>query len=273
MILPTLSAEGNAMAEQKLLSSHYSNVFADHYDSWFGTSSETADTVELLAQLAGSGPVLELGIGTGRIALPLQARGVEVIGIDGSEAMVAQLRSKPGGQHIPVTIGDFSQVPVEGSFSLIYLAAGTFFELPSQQAQLDCFTNATRRLAPDGLFVFDANLPETLFATQSTNGQALATDGDQLIVRYRQLDPAAQRYTSHYVIIDDGATRHLKVAFRYAAPGELDLMAHLAGLRLKERLGGWSGTQFTRSSAYHVSVYEADAAKPSGVQARSVSMR
>jgi hypothetical protein len=111
-------------------------------------------------------------------------------------------------------------------------------------------------LTPDGLFVFDANLPETLFATQSANGQVLPTAADRLVVRYRQLDPAAQRYTSHYVIIGDGSTRHLKVSFRYAAPGELDLMAHLAGLRLKERLGGWSGARFTRSSAYHVSVYE-----------------
>lgn len=244
------------MTQQEPTSSHYSNVFADHYDTWFGMSSETADTVELLARLAGSGPVLELGIGTGRIALPLRARGVDMTGIDASEAMVAQLRNKPGGQHIPVTIGDFSHVPVEGSFSLIYLAAGTFFELPSQETQLQCFTNAADKLAPNGLFVFDANLPETLFATQSANGQLLATDGDQLIVRYRQLDPTAQRYTSHYVIIDDGTTRHLKVSFRYAGPGELDLMAHLAGLRLKERLGTWSGAPFTRSSAYHVSVYE-----------------
>lgn len=244
------------MAEQRLADSHYSNVFADHYDTWFGKSSESADTVELLARLAGAGPVLELGIGTGRIALPLHARGIDVVGVDGSKAMVAQLRSKPGGQHIPVTIGDFSQVPVEGNFSLIYLAAGTLFELPSQQAQLDCFTNAARRLTPSGLFVFDANLPETLLAAQSANGQVLTTDGDQLIVRYRQLDPSAQCYTSHYVIVDDGATRHLRVSFRYAAPGELDLMAHLAGLRLKKRLGSWSGAQFTRSSTYQVSIYE-----------------
>src|SRR4051812_13917650 len=116
VVLLTPSAERNAMAEQGISSSHYSSVFADHYDDWFGASGETADTVELLARLAGSGPVLELGIGTGRIALPLQARGLDLVGIDGSEAMVAQLRSKPGGQHIPVTIGDFSQVPVEGSF-------------------------------------------------------------------------------------------------------------------------------------------------------------
>ena len=244
------------MAEQRLAGSHYSNVFADHYDTWFGTSSETADTIEFLAGLAGSKPVLELGIGTGRIALPLHARGIDVVGVDGSEAMVAQLRSKPSGQHIPVTIGDFSQVPVEGSFSLIFLAAGTFFELPSQQAQLNCFTNAARRLAPSGLFVFDANLPETLFAAQSANGQVLTTDGDQLIVRYRQLDPPTQRYTSHYLIVDGAATRHLRVSFRYAGPGELDLMAHLAGLRLKKRLGSWSGARFTRSSAYHVSIYE-----------------
>ena len=237
-------------------SHNYSTAFAEHYDTWFGTLGETADTVELLATLAGPGPVLELGIGTGRVALPLHARGVNVCGIDASEAMVAQLRAKPAGKQIAVTIGDFSQVPVTGNFSLIYLAAGTFFELPSQEDQLRCFSNVARRLAPGGVFVFDANLPEVLVATQSANGQVLATKGDELIVRYRQLDPAAQRYVSHYVVVNDGCTRHMRVSFRYAGPGELDLMAHLAGLRLRERLGSWSGTQFTRSSLYHVSVYE-----------------
>jgi SAM-dependent methyltransferase len=235
--------------------SDYSNAFAEHYDSWFGALADTGDTVELLATLAGLGPVLELGIGTGRVALPLHARGVEVSGVEASAAMVAQLRARPGGERIMVTIGDFSQVPVEGSFSLIYLAAGTFFELPSQEDQLRCFATVAPRLAPGGLFVFDANLPEVLFAT-SANGQVLTTPGDELVVRYRQLDPAAQRYVSHYVIVSDGCTRHMKVSFRYAAPGELDLMAHIAGLRLRERLGSWSGARFTRSSAYHVSVYE-----------------
>jgi SAM-dependent methyltransferase len=234
----------------------YSTAFAEHYDTWFGALAETDDTVELLVKLAGLGPALELGIGTGRVALPLHARGVEVSGIDASEAMVAQLRARPGAERITVTIGDFSQVPVEGSFSLIYLAAGTFFELPSQDDQLRCFANVARRLAPGGLFVLDANLPEALFATQSANGQVLTTTGEELVVRYRQLDPAAQRYVSHYVVVSDGCTRHMKVSFRYAAPGELDLMAHIAGLRLRERLGSWSGARFTRSSVYHVSVYE-----------------
>jgi SAM-dependent methyltransferase len=234
----------------------YRTAFAEHYDTWFGALGDTADTVELLTTLAGPGPVLELGIGTGRVALPLQARGVRVSGVDASEAMVAQLRAKPGGERITVTIGDFSQVPVQGRFSLIYLAAGTFFELPSQDDQLRCFANVARRLAPGGLFVCDANLPEALFATQSANGQVLATGGEELVVRYRQLDPAAQRYVSHYLVVSDGCTRHMTVSFRYAAPGELDLMAHLAGLRLRERLGSWSGARFTRSSVYHVSVYE-----------------
>lgn len=234
----------------------YGTAFAEHYDTWFGALADTDDTVEFLAELAGSGPVLELGIGTGRVALPLRARGIPVSGIDASAEMVAQLRARPGGERIPVTIGDFSRVPVEDTFSLIYLAAGTFFELPTQDDQLRCFAAVARRLAPGGLFVFDANLPEALFATQSTNGQVLTTTGDELVVRYRRLDPAAQRYVSHYVIVSDGSTRHMKVSFRYAAPGELDLMAQLAGLRLRERRGSWSGAQLTRSSVYHVSVYE-----------------
>ncbi|MGW0395569.1 class I SAM-dependent DNA methyltransferase [Streptomyces sp. NPDC003042] len=232
----------------------YATEFADDYDRWFGKRRTTGTTVDAVAALAGAGPVLELGIGTGRIALPLRERGIEVHGVDGSEAMVGRLRAKPGGARIPVTIGDFADVPVTGAFTLVFLAGGTFFELPDQASQARCFANVAAHLAPGGLFVFDSHVPEALAAA---TGPDIVTEGDDhLVLCYRRLDPSAQRYHSHYVIHEDGATRHLRVAFRYAGCGELDLMADRAGLRLKERWGDWSGAPFTRDSAYHVSVYE-----------------
>ncbi|HET6856584.1 MAG TPA: class I SAM-dependent methyltransferase [Streptomyces sp.] len=232
----------------------YATEFAEDYDRWFGKPGITGATVEALAALAGEGPVLELGIGTGRVALPLLRRGIEVHGVDGSEAMVARLRAKPGGADIPVTIGDFADVPVVADYPLVFLAGGTFFELPDQASQLRCFANAAQRLAPGGVLVFDSHVPEALAA--ATGPEVVAEGDDHLVLCYRRLDPAAQRYHSHYVIHEDGRTRHLRVAFRYAGCGELDLMADRAGLRLKERWGSWAGAPFTRDSAYHVSVYE-----------------
>ncbi|MFJ3217530.1 class I SAM-dependent DNA methyltransferase [Kitasatospora sp. NPDC086801] len=232
----------------------YATEFADTYDRWFAKPGVSPATVNALAALAGAGPVLELGIGTGRLALPLKARGIDVHGIDGSEAMVRRLQAKPGGADIPVTIGDFAEVPVTGSFTLVYLGGGTFFELPDQAAQARCFANAAAHLAPGGLLVLDAHVPEALAA--ATGPEVVAEGDDHLALCYRRLDPSTQRYRSHYVIHEDGRTRHLHVAFRYAGHGELDLMADQAGLRLKERWGTWAGAPFTRDSAYHVSVYE-----------------
>ncbi|MGW3563022.1 hypothetical protein ACWDSL_03805 [Streptomyces sp. NPDC000941] len=139
--------------------------------------------------------------------------------------MAAELRSRPGGEHIRLTIGDFTEVPVDGSYSLIYLAGGTFFEIPSQEAQLRCFEAAARHLTPGGVFVFDALLPETLSASQSAAGRVLPTSDGSLVVRHRQVDRAAQRYESHYLIADGQELNHLHVRFRYAGFGELDLMA------------------------------------------------
>ena len=235
--------------------SGYASRFAEDYDTWFGLNPHTADTVNLLAQLAGAEPVLELGIGTGRVALPLRARGIDVHGIDSSPEMVARLRSKPGGEHIPVTIGDFSEIPAEGCFSVIYLAAGSFFELPGQDDQLRCFRNAATRLAPGGVFVFDALLPEAICAPES-GGKVVPADGERLVLRYRNADRATQRYDSHYVIVDAAGTRHLRVRFRYAGHGELDLMAQIAGLRLRERWGSWATAPLGPASTFHVSVYE-----------------
>ncbi|MFJ1646468.1 class I SAM-dependent DNA methyltransferase [Streptomyces sp. NPDC088258] len=235
----------------------YATEFADEYDRWFGKPRTTGATVEALVSLAalsGGGRVLELGVGTGRIALPLRERGLSVHGVDGSEDMVRQLRAKPSGADLPVVIGDFADVPVSGSFSLVYLAGGTFGELPDQESQSRCFDRVARHLEPGGLFVLDAHVPEALAAA---TGPDIVSEGDgHLVLCYRRLDPSVQRYRSHYVIHEDGRTRHLRVDFRYTGPGELDLMARQAGLRLKERWADWSGAPFTRDSAAQVSVYE-----------------
>lgn len=237
----------------------YSGETAAVYDAWFGGYLGSATLVDRLVELAadgGPGPVLELGIGTGRVALALAERGVEVHGVDGSEAMVAQLRAKPGGADIPVTMGDFSEVPVEGPYALIFVAAGTFFELPSQEAQVRCFANVARRLRPGGLFAFDSLVPDASRGAGGQDMRLISSTDDRLIVRFRTFDFAAQRYTSSYLVVEDGRSRHMRVHFRYAWPSELDLMARMAGLRLKERVGGWAGEPFTGTSTSHVSVYE-----------------
>ncbi|MFF7249711.1 class I SAM-dependent DNA methyltransferase [Embleya sp. NPDC008237] len=236
----------------------YADTHAADYDRWFGKPGITGATVQALADLAGSGPVLELGIGTGRIALPLAERGLRVHGIDASEAMIRHLRGKPGGAEITVTTGDFVHVAAPGPFSLIYLAGGTFFELPDSRAQQRCLAAARDRLQqPHGVFVFDAHLPEALaVAAASGIPEVVAGTDEHLILCHRRIDPSTQTYHSHYLIHEADRTRHLRVSFHYASPGELDLLAHRAGLRLKQRLGSWAGAPFTRDSTYHVSVYE-----------------
>lgn len=235
----------------------YADEAADVYDAWFGGYLGAAPVVDRLAQLAaGGGPALELGIGTGRVALPLAERGVEVHGVDASEAMVRQLRAKPGGDRIPVTMGDFSEVPAEGPFGLIFVVAGSFFELASQEAQVRCFENAARRLRPGGVFAFDGLVPDAGRSAGDQDMRLIPSSDERLIVRFRKFDLVAQTYTSNYLVVEDGAARHLKVRFRYAWPSELDLMARLAGLRLRERSSSWLGEPFTGTSPSHVSIYE-----------------
>lgn len=238
------------------------DVVAASYDDWFGGWLDTADAGARLAELAGGGPALELGIGTGRVALPLAARGVEVHGIDGSAAMVARLRSRPGGDRIPVTIGDFSELSVEGTFPLVFVVAGTFFELLTQEAQLRCFQRVARHLAPGGVFLLDALVPDTALLSGGSPVRVIPSQPGRLVLRFRELERARQRYVSHYVVVADGGARFWSVPFRYASPSELDLMARLAGLRLRERTGGWRGQPFDGTSVHHVSVYEL--AEPEG---------
>lgn len=213
-----------------------------------------AATVDLLVELARDGRALEFGVGTGRIALPLAARGVSVHGIDLSQTMVDQLRGKPGSDRIEVTIGDFSTTRVGGSFSLVYLVFNTIMNLPTQDEQVACFRNAAAHLAPGGRFVIEVGVPglrrlppgqSTLLWAQGPTGWA-----------YDVYDTASQSLVGHYLDIVDGRGSYHTTPFRYVWPAELDLMATLAGLHLQSRWAGWHGETFTHDSELHVSVWE-----------------
>ena len=214
--------------------------------------------VEVLAGLAGDGSALELGIGTGRIALPLAARGIPVHGIDMSRAMVDRLRAKPGGDAIDVTIGDFATARVEKSFSVAYLVFNTIMNLTTQDAQVDCFRNVAAHLAPGGCFVVEVMVPEL---RKLPPGQsAVPFHISESRWAFDTYDVATQAMSSNYVTLTDGRAEHWSIPFRYVWPAELDLMARLAGLRLRDRWEGWTREPFTGESGKHVSVWE----KPAG---------
>jgi SAM-dependent methyltransferase len=235
----------------------YGDRIADVYDAMTASLPDPADCADRLAELAGPGPALELGIGTGRVALPLAARGVEVHGIDASAAMVEQLRAKPGGKAIPVTLGDFTDVPVEGTYPLVYVVFNTFFSLLTQDDQVRCFAAVARRLAPGGAFVLELFVPDPTLhpGGQSVRTRHLGVDGARLDLALH--DPVAQRVDFHNVLLASDGIRVLPGAVRYAWPAELDLMARLAGLELRERWGGWRREPYTGStSGLYVAVYE-----------------
>ncbi len=212
--------------------------------------------VALLEQLAGGGAALELAIGTGRIALPLAARGIHVHGVDISPAMVARLRRKPGGDQIPVTMGDFADVPVPGSFRLIYVVFNTLFNLLTQEAQVRCFENVAAHLTDDGSFVVEAFVPAFLTRLrddQYVDAEAISVDEVRLDVGRH--DPVTQRLYESHVSLTAHGVRLNPIVTRYAWPSELDLMARLAGLRLRGRWAGWHREPFTAASRAHVSVY------------------
>ena len=213
-----------------------------------------APVVDLLVKLAGSGRALELGIGTGRIALPLAQRGVLVHGIELSEAMVARLRAKPGGDDIHVTIGDFATATVGGTFSLAYLVFNTIFNLTTQEAQVACFRNVAAHLVPSGCFVIEAGVPDVQRLVPGENIRAFRVSENRW--GFDEYDIATQRLTSHHLEVVDGRLERVSVPFRYAWPAELDLMAQLAGMRLRERWSGWKREPFTSDSRQHVSIWE-----------------
>jgi SAM-dependent methyltransferase len=210
--------------------------------------------IDFLAGIAGSGGALELGIGTGRIAVPLAQHGVPVRGIDVSTAMVARLRAKPGAEAITVTIGDFATTTVDESFSLVYLVYNTIGNLTTQAGQVACFRNAAAHLEPGGCFVIELGVPELQRLPPGETVRAFHVSEARWGID--EYDVANQRLISHHFEIIEGRVERFSVPFRYAWPAELDLMAELAGMRLRERWGGWKREPFTSDSEKHVSVWE-----------------
>jgi len=212
--------------------------------------------VAFLEQLAGGGPVLELAIGTGRIALPLAARGLRVDGVDISPAMIAQLRAKPGGDAIAVTVGNFADVPVPRTYRLIFVVWNTLFNLLTQDDQVRCFENVADHLTADGSFVVEAFVPAFLYRLrndQYVEAEAIRVDEVQLdVLRH---DMTTQMIEESHVSLSAAGVRLTPVVQRYAWPSEIDLMARIAGLRLKSRWGGWNREPFNSTSSIHVSVY------------------
>lgn len=241
--------------------STYGERWAPLYDEIYPKVDDAV--IDLLARHAGNPPrALELAIGTGRIALPLQERGVEVTGIDASPEMVAKLREKPGGGTIEVTMGNFADVGVERDFPLIYLAFNTIFGLLTQEDQVRCFENVAARLEPGGRFIIDCFVPDIRrFDDHNTRmGISSMPSVDEHTYEMTIYQPATQRLSSQIVRRNaDGTTVVLPVETRFAWPSELDLMARLAGLRLEDRFGWYDLRPFNDRSANHMSIYVKDA--------------
>jgi len=216
---------------------------------------DPAAVVEFLADLAGGDArVLELAIGGGRVALPLARRGIKVEGVDASPAVVQRLRAAPGGESIPVVTADMADVPVRGPFQLVYLVWNSLFNLPSQARQVDCFRNVARVLGPGGVFVIECFVPDP--ARYDRGVQTDAVTEDSATFTLTRHDRAAQRITMQHITLGTGGMRLLPTALRYCWPSELDLMAQLAGLRLRERHGDWARAPAVPASRGHVCVYE-----------------
>jgi SAM-dependent methyltransferase len=234
----------------------YGERIAGVYDDWYGVKSPD-DAVVFLADLADGGPVLELGIGTGRIALPLRGRGVEVHGIDASPAMVAQLRDKPGGDVIDVAIGDFAAVDAPGGpYGLVYVAFNTFFALLTQADQVRCFANVATVLRRGGRFVTELFVPDV---TRFDRDQRTSTPRnviDAVHLEAMRHDLLAQTVSGHHIVLRDGEpVRLFPISLRYAYPAELDLMAQLAGLELEARYDGWNREPLVDVALSAVSVW------------------
>ena len=235
---------------------YFGEEVAARYDerhAGLATAELVDPIVDVIVELAGDGMALEFGIGTGRVALPLTARGVSVSGIDLSEAMVARLRAKAGGDTISVTIGDFATAKVEGAFSLVYLVANTIMNLTTQDEQVACFENASEHLQPGGRFLIEVIVPGWQRLPPGERFQPFDVSPRHL--GFDEIDVVTQASVSHHYWIEDGRAEVFSPPFRYVWPAELDLMARLAGMSPSERWGGWKQEPFTAASAKHVSVW------------------
>ena len=231
----------------------YGKQMAAIYDTWYSELDD--DMLNVLENLANGGRALELGIGTGRVALPLQQRGLEVHGIDASEAMIAQLQAKSGGDQIPVTLGNFADVAVDGKFSLIYVVLSTFFVLLTQEDQIRCFENVASHLNPQGLFVIEAYVPDLRRFDQGQAVRAIHMDVDEVRLEASLFDPINQQVTGQKVVLTAQGVELYPSKVRFAWPSELDLMARIAGLQLFHRWENWKQIPFSGGSMRHISVY------------------
>ncbi len=237
----------------------------DYFDEWIAKGYDTLwanlfdpavvdPAVSFLADLAGTGAALELGIGTGRLALPLSQRGVRVHGIDLSPAMVAQLQAQPGAGDIGVTIGDFATTKVGGTFTLAYLVRNTITNLTTQDEQVECFRNVAAHLEPGGRFVLEVYIPELQRLPPGETVHPFTVTPTHL--GFEEYDVATQIAFSHHYWVIDGKLEFRSSPFRYVWPSELDLMARLAGMTLRERWSDWNRAPFTSESRNHISVWE-----------------
>jgi hypothetical protein len=242
---------------------HFDASIARRYETLWPELFEPAvieATVQLLSELAGTGPAVELGIGTGRVALPLSRRGVRVHGIELSPAMVAQLEAQPDSSDIAVTIGDFATVKLGETFTLAYLLRNTITNLTTQDEQIECFRNVAAHLHPGGCFVIENYIPELQRLPPGETIHVFVATPTHL--GFEDYDVATQTASSHHYWILDGALETFSSPHRYVWPSELDLMARLAGMTLRERWGGWHREPFTRDSRNHISVWETAASPP-----------
>lgn len=245
----------------------YGERLAGIYDEWVVRLQDDTDkTVDYLAGLSkrigaatGNADLIELGVGTGRVALPLSAAGHSVTGVDASPKMLAQLAEKPGGDRVTAVLGDFTELSVSRSYGIAYIIFNTLLSLPSQDDQVRCLQSVAKALVPGGVLVVQIFVPDVArFEMGRRSGQEMEvarSDEGALLLQVADHDPVTQRMWPRYGLRGADGVEHFPVRFRYVWPSELDLMARLAGLELRERLGGWEGEPFTGESPSHVSVY------------------
>ena len=235
----------------------FGTLYADEYDALHDPGT-TEESVQLIAELAGGKKLLEFAIGTGRMALPLSARGFDISGIEGSAEMVEKLRAKPGGNGIPVEIGDMAKVRIDGEFDFAFLVFNTLFNLTTQEAQVQCFQNAAQHLRSGGHFLVETFVPDMERFSDTNSARTLSVGFQSAWLELAKHDPVTQRVDFQRVRFSESGSKLFPLQMRYAWPQEIDLMARLAGLTLEHRWGSWARAPFTRDSTMHVSLYRKD---------------
>ncbi|MEP6065102.1 MAG: class I SAM-dependent methyltransferase [Paracoccaceae bacterium] len=234
--------------------STFGELNAEEYDELHDPGT-TDQAVALISDTANKGSILELAIGTGRIALPLQELGHKVSGIEGSPEMVAKLRQKTNGDRINIVIGDMADVDIDGAFDHVCLVFNTLFNLPSQDAQIRCFSNVAKRLKPGGTFLVETFVPDLSGFKDHQRTTTKRLDNHSVWIEAATHDPVHQVFELQRIRISDKSTKLVPLPLRYAWPSEMDLMGKLAGLERINRWGDWNRSDFDADSKMHISVY------------------